>query len=98
VWRARRGCACGGRRLLCTDHVECAVALCDLSLGGAGIETGEALAYDLEVAIFVEGLLPLAGRVRWCSDRRAGVEFHIPIQVDVLADWMGSNGETVTTS
>lgn len=83
---------------LCTDDVECAVALCDLSLNGAKIETNEALAYDLEVAIFVEGLLPLAGRVRWCHDQRAGVEFHIPMQIDVLADWMGSNGETVTTS
>lgn len=83
------------RRLatLCTDDVERAVILCDLSLNGAKIATDAALSRGTEVAIFVEGLHPLAGRARWCHDGHAGIEFDIPMHVDVLADWIGSGSD-----
>jgi hypothetical protein len=73
-----------------TDDLECDVTLCDLSLNGAKFETEAALASDVEVALFVEGLPPLTGRVRWCHDHHAGMEFDIPVQMDVLAEWMGT--------
>jgi hypothetical protein len=72
-----------------TDDIEREVMLCDLSLNGAKIETDAALPDDTEIALFVDGLPPLSGRVRWCHDERAGVEFDIPVQMDVLAAWMG---------
>ncbi len=73
-----------------TDDLECDVTLCDLSLNGAKFETEAALASEMEVALFVDGLPPLTGRVRWCHDHHAGMEFDIPVQMDVLAEWMGS--------
>lgn len=73
-----------------TDDLECDVTLCDLSLNGAKFETEAALASDVEVALFVVGLPPLTGRVRWCHDHHAGMEFDIPVQMDVLAEWMGA--------
>lgn len=71
-----------------TDDLECDVMLCDLSLNGAKFETDAALATEMEVALFVEGLPPLTGRVRWCHDLHAGMEFDIPVQMDVLAQWL----------
>jgi hypothetical protein len=71
-----------------TDDIECQVVLCDLSLNGAKIETDAELATDVEVALFVDGLQPLTGRVRWCHDLHAGMEFDIPVQMDVLVAWM----------
>ena len=75
--------------LMHTDEIEREVMLCDLSLNGAKIETDTALAGDTEIALFVEGLPPLSGRIRWCHDARAGMEFDIPVPMDVLAAWMG---------
>lgn len=71
-----------------TDEIEGEVMLCDLSLNGAKFETAADLATDMEVALFVDGLPPLTGRVRWCHDLHAGMEFDIPVQMDVLAEWM----------
>ena len=73
---------------MCTDDLECAVTLCDLSLNGAKFETEAQLTSDLEVALFVDGLAPLTGRVRWCRENHAGMEFDIPVQMDVLVAWM----------
>ena len=78
---------------ICTDTLEAAVMLCDMSLNGAKIETGAALEDDSEIALFVDGLPPLAGRVRWCHDNRAGLEFDIPMQMDTLATWVGADVE-----
>ncbi len=78
---------------LCTDDIECDVVLCDVSLNGAKIVTDAELAEDVEVAIFVGGLHPLSGRIRWCHDRHAGVQFDVPIPMDTLADWAGANDE-----
>ena len=77
-----------------TDDLESEVTLCDLSLNGAKFETGERLATDMEVALLVDGLPPLTGRVRWCHDLHAGMEFDIPVQMDVLAEWMGAGAAT----
>lgn len=79
--------------LMHTDEIERDVILCDLSLQGAKIETDAELAADTEVALFIEGLPPLSGRVRWCHDERAGMEFDIPVQMDVLALWMSERCE-----
>lgn len=79
--------------MLCSEEIERPVTLCDLSLNGARIATDAALARDAEVAIFVDGLQPLSGRIRWCRDSHAGMEFDIPLQIDVLADWVGAGAE-----
>lgn len=71
-----------------TDEIEQQVMLCDLSLNGAKIETDAGLATDMEVALIVDGLPPLTGKIRWCHDFHAGMEFDIPVQMDVLASWM----------
>ena len=78
---------------LCTDDLEWPVTLCDLSLHGAKIETATRIETDTEAALFVDGLPPLSGRVRWWRDNRAGLEFDIPVQMDVLAGWIGSAAE-----
>lgn len=79
--------------LMHTDEIERDVTLCDLSLQGAKIETDAALDYDTEVALFIDGLPPLCGRIRWCHDARAGMEFDIPVPMDVLALWMNEPSE-----
>jgi hypothetical protein len=79
--------------LMHTDDIERDVILCDLSLQGAKIETDADLAYNTEVALFIDGLPPLSGRIRWCHDDRAGLEFDIPVQMDVLALWMSEGCE-----
>jgi hypothetical protein len=76
---------------ICTDEIECAVVLCDVSLNGAKIATDAELMVDSELALFVEGLPALPGRVRWCCDGRAGLEFDIPMPIDVLGEWIGVN-------
>lgn len=73
----------------CTEANECAVLLCDLSLNGAKIATDEQLAPASEIAVFADGLAPLAGRVRWCRDGHAGMEFNVPLGIDTLAAWLG---------
>ncbi|MEI9927283.1 MAG: PilZ domain-containing protein [Sphingomonas sp.] len=75
---------------MCVEDIECAATLCDLSINGAKIATDQAPPRDAEIALFVDGLPPLTGRVRWCRDGHAGVQFDIPVQVTVLADWIGS--------
>lgn len=74
---------------LCSEDVEREVMLHDVSLNGARIATDAMLAPDAEVAIFAKGLAPLSGRIRWCRDNLAGMEFDVPMKVDVLADWVG---------
>jgi hypothetical protein len=76
---------------MCTEDLECEVVLCDVSLNGAKIETGEALPTNTEVALFVDGLAPLSGRVRWRRDGHVGLEFDIPMQIDVLGQWVGAD-------
>lgn len=77
---------------LCTDDSECEVTLCDISPNGACIATGLLLATDTEVALFIDGLPPLTGNVRWNDGSHAGMKFDVSIRVDVLAAWLGSAG------
>ena len=72
----------------CTEANERAVVLCDLSLNGAKIATDEALAPGIEIAVLADGFAPLAGRVRWCRDGNAGIEFNVPLPIDTLASWL----------
>jgi len=74
---------------LCTEDAEFEVLLCDLSLNGAKIVTEQVLVEDSEIALFIDGLPALPGRVRWCHDAMAGMEFDIPIAMDMLAAWIG---------
>jgi hypothetical protein len=75
---------------ICTDEIECAVTLCDVSLNGAKIETETTLPVGADVALFVDGLPALPGRVRWFDSGRAGLEFDIPMPIDVLGEWIGA--------
>lgn len=71
---------------------EWAVVLSDVSLNGARIATEEALSRDEEVTLSIAGLVPVSGRVRWCRDGHAGIEFDRPMPLDVLASWVASAG------
>ncbi|MBO9713413.1 PilZ domain-containing protein [Sphingomonas sp.] len=76
---------------LCTETAECDVTLRDISPNGACVETGLKLANDAEVALFIPGLPTAPARVRWCRDGRVGLEFDLPLPIDRLADWIGSD-------
>lgn len=75
---------------MCTAEAETQVILCDISLQGAGIETPVPLSRNSEIALFAEGLPAISGRVRWCREGRAGVEFDLPLGIDVLGGWLGN--------
>lgn len=76
---------------ICTEEFEVAVQLCDVSLKGAKFEFDDPLPIDSELGLFVDGLPALCGRVRWWKDGRAGIEFDIPLQMDMLAEWVGAS-------
>ncbi|MCW3837161.1 PilZ domain-containing protein [Sphingomonas canadensis] len=74
---------------LCTDDAERGVLLCDISLNGAKVATDLALPVETEAAVFVDGLPPLAGRVRWARDGYVGMQFDVALKIDTLANWLG---------
>ena len=63
------------------------VTVCDISQGGLKLRAITELAVDQSLVIRVAGLPPLAGTVRWCDDRFAGVAFDHPLVFTVLARW-----------
>jgi hypothetical protein len=77
---------------LCTEASGWDVDLCEVSLNGARIETPELFFCDEEVTLAVDGLAKVPGRVRWCHDGFAGIEFARPLAMNVLADWVAASG------
>ena len=65
------------------------VTIRDLSQGGVKVEMEQALAIGDEVVITIEGLDPVKGVVRWCTDGCVGVSFNQPIRFDALTRWLG---------
>ena len=60
---------------------------CNLSQGGAGIETRAALAPGDAVQLTLDGLRPLEGSVRWARDGQAGIGFDQDIPWQMLMPW-----------
>jgi PilZ domain len=65
-----------------------AVALCNISQGGARVRLDDAGRAVGQLVLMVNGLPPLAGSIRWERDGDAGIEFDIPVPFDVLAQWV----------
>lgn len=77
---------------LCAEGNEWEVALCEVSLNGARIETAELFFRDEEIILAVDGLANISGSVRWCHDGFAGIEFDHPVSLTALADWIAATG------
>jgi hypothetical protein len=65
----------------------------DISLGGMKVEPIDERCLGKDVVVVVESLRPVRGKVRWYSDRRAGIVFDRPIDFDDLAEWVGKRLE-----
>jgi hypothetical protein len=65
----------------------------DISLGGIKVEPIEERCLGKDVVVVVESLRPVRGKVRWYSDRRAGIVFNSPLDFDELAEWIGKRLE-----
>lgn len=64
-----------------------AVTICDISQGGMKLRALPGVGIDQPLVVRVAGLSPLAGKVRWCDDQFAGIEFDTPIAFPTLARW-----------
>ena len=62
--------------------------LCDISQGGAKIQTREPLPYWGEIVLMLDDFPPVAGLVRWQDDTLVGLSFSESIPSDVLARWI----------
>lgn len=63
------------------------IQLCDVSQGGAKVESDLPIEIDESVILQIDGLAPRAARVRWTHDGRVGLEFLRPIPLPELAGW-----------
>ena len=53
----------------------------DISLGGMKVEPIEEYCLGKDVVVVVESLRPIKGKVRWFSDRKAGIVFDEPLEL-----------------
>ncbi|MEO6199206.1 MAG: PilZ domain-containing protein [Sphingomicrobium sp.] len=65
----------------------------DISLGGMKVEPIEEYCVGKKVIVVVESLRPIKGKVRWYSERRAGIIFDRPLDFDQLSEWVGKRLE-----
>jgi hypothetical protein len=65
----------------------------DISLGGIKVEPIEEFCLGKDVIVVVESLRPIKGKVRWFSERKAGVVFDEPLAFEELAEWIGKRLE-----
>lgn len=65
----------------------------DISLGGIKVEPVQEYCVGKKVTVIVESFRPVAGEVRWYSDRVAGIVFDKPLEFEELAEWVGKRLE-----
>lgn len=58
----------------------------DVSEGGIKVELAEAGHVGREASVIVPGMPPVAGRILWCRDGRAGISFERPLPFRSLID------------
>jgi hypothetical protein len=58
----------------------------DVSEGGIKVELAEPGHVGREASVIVPGMPPVAGRILWCRDGRAGISFERPLPFRSLAD------------
>jgi len=58
----------------------------DVSEGGMKVELAEAAPVGREASVIVPGMPPVAGRIQWCRDGRAGISFERPLPFRSLID------------
>ena len=58
----------------------------DVSEGGIKVELAEPEHVGREAKVIVPGMPPVAGRILWCRDGRAGIEFERPLPFRYLID------------
>ena len=81
------------RASLRVDKVYYTVDVHDISLGGMKVEPIEEFCLGKDVVVVVESLRPIKGKVRWFSERKAGVVFDQPLGFEELAEWVGKRLE-----
>ena len=96
----------GGLEISCQGWLEFGggtfmVEVCDLSQGGARVFAHVAPALGQHIVLAIEGLVPIAGEVRWQDDGKLGIAFDEPIPFDTLTGWfvardaqIGSHGQS----
>ena len=99
VLASRRVVEATKRRSLPRINVECrgristglrsvVATLRDISQGGASLEVDGPVAELCNVELFLPDLPPIAGVVRWTSDRNVGISFNGCIAFEQLARWI----------
>ena len=58
----------------------------DVSEGGIKVELAEPEHVGREASVIVPGMPPVAGRILWCRDGRAGISFERPLPFRSLID------------
>ncbi|HEX8307103.1 MAG TPA: PilZ domain-containing protein [Allosphingosinicella sp.] len=58
----------------------------DVSEGGMKVELAEPGPVGEEASVIVPGMPPVAGRILWCRDGRAGISFERPLPFRCLVD------------
>ncbi|MET1110952.1 MAG: PilZ domain-containing protein [Allosphingosinicella sp.] len=58
----------------------------DVSEGGIKVELAKAELVGREASVIVPGMPPVAGRILWCRDGRAGISFERPLPFRCLID------------
>lgn len=58
----------------------------DVSEGGIKVELAEPGHVGREASVILPGMPPVAGRIRWCRDGRAGISFERPLPFRSLVD------------
>jgi hypothetical protein len=64
------------------------VSLINISQGGAKLRVADTVPEGQKLVLLVDGLPPLAGRVRWTRESDVGVAFYEAVPFDVLAQWI----------
>ena len=64
------------------------VSLINISQGGAKLRVANTVPEGQKLVLLVDGLPPLAGRVRWVRESDVGVAFYDAVPFDILAQWI----------
>jgi hypothetical protein len=66
----------------------------DVSEGGIKVELAEPAHVGREASVIVPGMPPVAGRILWCRDGRAGISFERPLPFRCLIDCLTRQAAT----
>lgn len=68
----------------------------DISLGGIKVSINDWNCVGKNVAVTLESLRPIKGRIAWYREGFAGIVFNRPLSFEELAEWMGKRVEVAS--